>query len=154
MTDAAEGERLRRMVERVTGLPGFTSGIGTEVVAVAAGAVTMALPRRDDLLQVQGHFHGGVISALADHAAGAAVTTAMPPGRFAVTVDLHVNFLAPAQGARLLAQAEAIHVGGTIGVARVDILCGDPGAERTCAIATATLRAVDMPAAGRGVPRS
>jgi hypothetical protein len=93
MTD----EEALRLVQKVTALPGFTRGIGTRVVAARPGYVTMALERRPDLLQPQGHFHGGVISALADHAAGGAVTTAFPAGRFAVTVDLHVNFLAPAE---------------------------------------------------------
>lgn len=59
-------------------------------------------------LQGQGVFHGGVIAALADHAAGAAVTTAMPKGRFAVTVSLQVSYLAPGKGETLIARAKAV----------------------------------------------
>lgn len=144
MTDA---EALR-LVQKVTALPGFTSGIGTRVVAAKVGHVTMALARRPDLLQAQGHFHGGVISALADHAAGGAVTTAFPAGRFAVTVDLHVNFLAPAQGEELVAEARAIQAGGTIGVAQVEVFAVSQQARRACAVAVATMRAVEMPDGG------
>ena len=144
MTD----EEALRLVQKVTALPGFTRGIGTRVVAARPGCVTMALERRPDLLQPQGHFHGGVISALADHAAGGAVTTAFPAGRFAVTVDLHVNFLAPAQGDELVAVARAIQAGGTIGVAQVEIFAVKPEARHVCAVAVATMRAVEMPAGG------
>lgn len=145
MTDAD----ALRLVQKVTALPGFTSGIGTRVVAAKAGRVTMALARRSDLLQAQGHFHGGVISALADHAAGGAVTTAFPAGRFAVTVDLHVNFLAPAQGEELVAEARAIQAGGTIGVAQVEVFAVSQQARQICAVAVATMRAVEMPTGGR-----
>lgn len=56
------------------------------------GEVHMELEHRQDLLQFSGFFHGGVISGLADHAAGGAVTTALSPGKIAVTIDLHVIF--------------------------------------------------------------
>lgn len=135
-----------QLVKAVTARPGLTSAMGTRVVSAKPGEVVLALDRRGDLLQIQGHFHGGVISALADHAAGGAVTTAMPAGRFAVTVDLHVNFLSPAKGDLLLARAKAIHVGGIIGVAHVDVISGLGASERICAVATATLRAVEIPA--------
>ena len=57
---------------------GFTGAAGFRIVAVEPGRAELALTRRDDLLQFFGHFHGGVISALADHAAGMAVTSALP----------------------------------------------------------------------------
>jgi uncharacterized protein (TIGR00369 family) len=96
-------------------------------------------------LQANGFFHGGVIAGLADHAAGGAVTTAMPPGRFAVTVNLQVSFLAPAKGASLIARARALQVGSTIGVARVDVVSVADGAETAFALAIVTLRGVDFP---------
>jgi uncharacterized protein (TIGR00369 family) len=96
-------------------------------------------------LQANGFFHGGVIAGLADHAGGGAVTTAMPPGRLAMTVNLQVNFLAPANGTSLIARARALQAGSTIGVARVDVVSVADGAETLCAIATVTLRGVDFP---------
>ncbi|WP_295519826.1 hotdog domain-containing protein [Limnohabitans sp. Rim8] len=51
------------------------------------------------------------MSGLADHAAGAAATTALPAGKIAVTVDLHVNFLAPAKGQTLHTNARTLRVG-------------------------------------------
>jgi uncharacterized protein (TIGR00369 family) len=140
---------LFRLVEAVTSAPGYTSSIGTRVVAAEAGYVELALDRRPELLQFNGYFHGGVIAGLADHAAGGAVTTALPEGRFAVTVCLDVHFLAPANGETLVARAKAIQAGSTIGVARVDVISLAGGVETACAVATVTLRAIDMPASTR-----
>jgi uncharacterized protein (TIGR00369 family) len=103
------------------------------------------LDRRPDLLQFSGFFHGGVIAGLADHAAGGAVTTALPTGRIAVTVDLHINFLCPADGPSIVAKAKAMQVGKTVSVANVEVTTQVNGEERLCAFCTVTLRTVDMP---------
>jgi uncharacterized protein (TIGR00369 family) len=139
-------DAIRELVERVTYAPGYTKAVGTRVESAEAGYVVMSLARTDHLLQANGFFHGGVIAGLADHAAGGAVTTAMPTGRFAVTVNLQVSFLAPAKGTSLVARARALQVGSTIGVARVDVVSVTDGVETSCAIATVTLRGVDFPA--------
>lgn len=138
-------DSLRQLVETVTARPGYSSAIGTRVLDVQAGIVSMALERRPEHEQAQGHFHGGIIAGLADHAAGAAVTTALPPGKFAVTASLTVNFLGPASGDMLVAKARARRVGGTIGFAEVEVICITAGEEELCATVSATMRAVDMP---------
>ena len=133
------------LVRQVTALTGFAHAAGVEVVSAEAGKVTLSLDRKPELLQFNGYFHGGVVSGLADHAAGAAATTALPAGKIAVTVDLHVNFLAPASGASLVARARAIQVGGTICVVAVELETEGRAGPQTCAVATVTLRVVDMP---------
>lgn len=137
---------LFKLVETVTSAPGYTSSMGTRVLMAEEGHVELALDRRPDLLQINGFFHGGVIAGLADHAAGGAVTTALPNNRFVVTVCLQVNFLAPASGETLIARARAVRAGSTISVAQVDVISLAGGIETACAVATATLRAVEMPA--------
>jgi uncharacterized protein (TIGR00369 family) len=104
------------------------------------------LPRRDDLLQFFGHFHGGVITAPADQAAGIAVTSALPKGRIGVTVEIKVNFLAPAAGSELVARAKTLKMSGSIGVATVEVFSKDGASETLCAFCTATMRALDLPA--------
>ena len=139
-------DAIRELVERVTYAPGYTKAVGTRVESAEAGYVVMSLAKTDHLLQANGFFHGGVIAGLADHAAGGAVTTAMPPGRFAVTINLQVSFLAPAKGGSLVARARALQIGSTIGVARVDVVSVADGVETPCAVAVVTLRGVDFPA--------
>ena len=125
---------------------GFTGAAGFRVVAIQPGHAEVALPRRDDLLQFFGHFHGGVITALADQAAGMAITSSLPRGRIGVTVELKINFLEPASGAELLARAKTLKMSGSIGVATVEIFSKDGASETLCAFCTATMRALDLPA--------
>jgi uncharacterized protein (TIGR00369 family) len=125
---------------------GFGHAAGFRIVAIAAGSAEVSLPRRDDLLQFLGHFHGGVITALADQAAGIAVTSSLPAGRIGVTVEIKVNFLAPADGSELVARAKTLKMSGSIGVATVEVFTRDETSERLCAFCTATMRALDLPA--------
>jgi uncharacterized protein (TIGR00369 family) len=125
---------------------GFGGAAGFRVIAVQPGRAEVALSRRDDLLQFFGHFHGGVITALADQAAGIAVTSSLPKGRIGVTVELKVNFLEPASGSELVARAKTLKMSGSIGVATVEIFSKDGASETLCAFATATMRALDLPA--------
>jgi uncharacterized protein (TIGR00369 family) len=125
---------------------GFTGAMGFRIVAIEPGKAELALTRRDDLVQFFGHFHGGVITALADHAAGIAITSGLPKGRIGVTVEIKVNFLAPADGSELIARAKTLKMAGSIGVATVEIFTRDEKSERLCAFGTATMRALDLPA--------
>ena len=125
---------------------GFSAAAGFRVVAVEPGHAEVALARRDDLVQFFGHFHGGVITALADHAAGIAVTTGLPRGRIGVTVEIKINFLAPADGSELIARAQTLKMSGSIGVATIEVFTRDETSERLCAFGTATMRALDLPA--------
>jgi uncharacterized protein (TIGR00369 family) len=133
------------LAEAVTA-KGFTRAAGFRVIAVDPGSAEVALSRREDLLQFFGHFHGGVITALADQAAGIAVTSGLPKGRIGVTVEIKVNFLAPADGSELVARAKTLKISGSIGVATVEVFTRDETSERLCAFCTATMRALDLPA--------
>jgi uncharacterized protein (TIGR00369 family) len=124
---------------------GFSGAAGFRVVAVEPGSAEVALSRRDDLTQFFGYFHGGVITALADQAAGIAVTSSLPKGKIGVTVEIKVNFLAPADGGELLARAKLLKMSGSLGVATVEVFTSDDTSERLCAFCTATMRALDLP---------
>ncbi len=125
---------------------GYGHAAGFRIVAVEPGRAEVALARRDDLMQFFGHFHGGVITALADHAAGIAVTSGMPKGKIGVTVEIKVNFLSPADGSELIARAKTLKMSGSIGVASVEVFSKNGASETLCAFCTATMRAMDLPA--------
>jgi uncharacterized protein (TIGR00369 family) len=124
---------------------GFTGAAGVRIIAITPGQAEIALSRRDDLLQFFGHFHGGVITALADQAAGIAVTSGLPTGRIGVTVELKINFLSPADGVELIARARTLKMSGSIGVATVEVFSKKESVETLCAFCTATMRALDLP---------
>ncbi len=134
-----------KLLDAVMAAPGFPKSSGMHVVHAEPGRVTLAVPRKPELLQFAGHFHGGVIAALADQAAGAATTTALPEGKIGVTIEIKINYLSPADGDELIARAEVLQAGGSIGVAKIEVFTKDAKSERRCAFGTATMRAVDLP---------
>ncbi|MGO4716710.1 PaaI family thioesterase [Bradyrhizobium sp. 2TAF24] len=134
------------LIDTIMAMPGYPRASGMRVVLAEPGRVTLALSKRPELLQFAGHFHGGVITGLADQAAGAAVSSMLPKGRIAVTVELKVNYLTPADGEEIIARAEAMQAGNTIGVAKIEVISQNKGVERMCAFGIATMRAVDLPA--------
>ena len=125
---------------------GFSGAAGFRIVTIEPGYAEVALARRDDLVQFFGHFHGGVITALADQAAGIAVTSGLPEGRIGVTVEIKVNFLSPADGSELVARAKTLKMSGSIGVATVEVFSKKDATETLCAFCSATMRALDLPA--------
>jgi acyl-coenzyme A thioesterase PaaI-like protein len=56
-----------------------------------------------------------------------------------------VHFFSPAVGEEIIARAEAMQAGSTIGVAKIEVISKNRGVERICAFGTATMRAVDLP---------
>ena len=141
-------DRIKQLAG-IMDLPGFPKSAGIRLVSAEPGKVTMALKKKPELAQFFGHFHGGVIAGLADHAAGACATSSMPDGKIAVTVEIKLNFLSPADGEEIVARAETIQAGSTISVVKVEVVSHKAGGERTCAFATATMRAMDLPAGFR-----
>ena len=142
MSDALNPPSLAEAIKA----KGFSGAAGFRVVAVEPGRAEVALTRRPDLVQFFGHFHGGVITALADQAAGIAVTSGLPKGRIGVTVEIKVNFLVPADGNELIARAKTLKMSGSIGVATVEDFSKNETSETLCAFCTATMRALDLPA--------
>ncbi len=134
-------EDLKAVFEKITDT-GFTKASGFKVRDFEAGAVTLELTPREDLTQFVGYVHAGVVTGLADHAAGAAYASVLPEGRICLTIELKINFMKPATGDKLAAEATVISSGGTVGVVHSNVY-GEKDGERThCAMAIVTLRAV------------
>jgi uncharacterized protein (TIGR00369 family) len=110
---------LRQVAEEM--IP-FNKFLGVRVVSLAPGHVEMEIPWRDELIgdPVKRALHGGVISTLADTAGGVAVWGAIenPTARVS-TVDLRIDYLRPGRCEALFAEAVAVRVGRTVGVADV-----------------------------------
>jgi uncharacterized protein (TIGR00369 family) len=63
------------------------------------------------LTQLAGFAHGGVSASLIDSAVGLALCTMVDRGTRITTIDLQVNFLAPARPGSLTARGRIIHRG-------------------------------------------
>jgi len=118
---------------------GFMALLGADLVSVAPGAVEIALPLRPELSQHHGYAHAGASWAIADTAAGFAAQTLMAASDGVLTVELKINLLAPAQGARLIARGRVERAGRRLTVARADVVAvAQDGRETAVALALGT----------------
>ncbi len=76
-------------------------------------------------LNTGGRVHGGVLTSLADSAAGIAVRSIRPEGKLTATTDLNIAFIRPPKGQCLLALARVIHAGKQLYRVEVDIHSDD-----------------------------
>lgn len=104
--------------------------IGAELATIQPGLVEIVLPYRRDLTQQDGYLHAGIITAIADSAAGYAAFSLMPAGARVLSVEFKVNLLRPASADSFVARAEVIKPGKTLTVVRADVF-GLEGTERT-----------------------
>lgn len=110
---------LRQVMEEL--IP-FNKFLGVQVTRVERGDVVLEIPFREELVgdPMRPALHGGVISALADAAGGAAVWSAIDdPAARVSTIDLRIDYLRPARLERLAAHANVVRVGGRVGVADI-----------------------------------
>jgi uncharacterized protein (TIGR00369 family) len=114
--------------------------IGAQLDLVEPGIVEISLPFRNDLTQQHGHLHAGVVTTIADSAAGYAAYTLMPAASEVLSVEFKVNLLRPARGKSFLAHAEVIKPGRTLTVARSDVFgIADSGDRELIATMLATM---------------
>ena len=90
-------------------------------------------------------FHGGVVGMIADSAGGYAGFSLMPADATVLTVEYKINFMAPADGERLVARGRVTKPGRTLTVTQVDVVVVRGGTEHLCATMLQTL----MTMAGR-----
>ena len=103
----------------------FSEMLGTEVLDSGEGWARVRMPLRQRHLQAQGNVQGGIIVALADEAFQRALQTTLPPSQIAVTVELKVNFIAPAREGELVAEGRIVHKGRTLAVGEMTVTDGN-----------------------------
>jgi uncharacterized protein (TIGR00369 family) len=121
-------EDIRRIADFFEREVAFNRWLGLRVESIGEGRCVCRVPFRPELVgdPFRPALHGGVTSALADTAGGLAVYGAV--GRIEArvsTVDLRVDYYAPARMEDLIAEAEVVRVGNRVGVSRVLVHHGD-----------------------------
>ncbi|GLQ07735.1 PaaI family thioesterase [Sneathiella chinensis] len=110
----------------------FMMLVGARMERVAPGLCEIVLDHREDLTQQHGFFHGGLVSSIADSAAGYAAYSLYPEESTVLTVDLKVNFLNPAEGARLRARSEVVQAGDILYHLKADVFAEGEGQSVHC----------------------
>jgi len=136
--DPAFADRVRQSFARQR----VMTTIGATLVSVAPGEVTIELPFREDLTQQHGYLHAAIVTAIVDSACGYAAYTLMPVSDAVLTVELKVNFLAPAVGAKFVAVGRVIKPGRTLTVTAGDVVAETEGGPKPVATLLATMMTV------------
>jgi acyl-CoA thioesterase len=72
-----------------------------------------------------GVVHGGLLYTLVDYAMGGALTSVLEGGRRCTTLEIKMNYLAPASDGEVRAEAWVVSQGGRIAVLQGDVTVGD-----------------------------
>ncbi|MEW6440180.1 MAG: PaaI family thioesterase [bacterium] len=91
------------------------------VLAVSPGSSRVELAAAEEVRNLHGKVHGGILATLVDSACGIALGTLLEAGESLVTLDLRVNYIAPAEDGTLIADGKVVHLGRQTGVAEATV---------------------------------
>ncbi|MCY0853775.1 PaaI family thioesterase [Cupriavidus sp. D39] len=106
---------------------------------VENGRAEVHLEHWDGVEQQHGYVHGGVVGMIADAAAGYAAMTIVPSSASILTVEFKLNFVAPAQGDRIIARGEIVRPGRTLIVTQAKVFSVKNDQEKLCALMQQTM---------------
>lgn len=135
----------------VAGSP-HAAALGFELVSVSPGKAVVRAPYRDDLIgdPDTGVMHGGVVTALLDHASGTAAFAGWGGDQALATLDLRLDYMRPATpGQDVIAEAETVKVSGLIAFVSAIAHDGDPNDPVATAHAAFMINKVSQAAAER-----
>jgi uncharacterized protein (TIGR00369 family) len=125
---------------------GLMQALGVELAEVGPGHCVLEAAADPRLTQQRGFFHGALIGAMLDCAGGYAAYSLMPAGSDVLTTEYKINFLAAAQGERLIARGRVIKPGRTLTVAMAEAFSRRDGGEHLCAVLLQSLIQLPVPA--------
>lgn len=90
---------------------GYYRLVGMRVMRADAEGSQFEIVVRDEHLQAYGTAHGGILAGLVDAAMGLAILGRAPEGEGCATVEIKLNFLAPAMPGLLSARGRVVSEG-------------------------------------------
>ena len=111
----SETVRMQFELARVLGLRGLTIGDGRCVWATTI---------QDVHRNPYGVLHGGVLFTLVDYAMGGALTSALEGGQRCTTLEIKINYVAPATEGEVRADAWVVSKGARIAVMEATVTAG------------------------------
>jgi len=117
----------------------FLEYIGGELMDLGDGYAQLAFEIQPHHTQHLGVVHGGAIATLADHCGWYAVISELDVGFTSVTIELKINYLKPAIGEILKAEAKVVNRTKRTAFATIEIFAKDT----MVAFATATYSIID-----------
>lgn len=125
-------ETLLAQLQRDFAKVPFMRHHGIVIEEIGEDFAKLRLPSKKDLLRSPGVIHGGALASLVDVSVAVAVISTFPGGvnamtaqGAAATVEMKINFLAPALGNDFWCQARIVKRGSRIAVGDAEVTNGD-----------------------------
>lgn len=99
----------------------FAKHLDMRVADPDDGSSAVLMPINPTHLQQAGRVQGGILVTLADYAFYRAVKPLLKPGEATTTIELKINFLAPAEKGELTATAKIISPGRRVVVGEMEV---------------------------------
>lgn len=153
-TPAPETDEARhRRVAAIFDSAGLLRTLGIRLDEVGPDWCTTSMTVTAAHEQQHGYIHAGVITTLADHAAGGAARAAAPPGFDVLTLELKINFLLPGRAERLEARGQTLRAGRRVIVSESEVFEVSGSERRLIAKLSSTLMVLaERPFARVAVP--
>ncbi len=117
-----------RYIEAVASLVNrspYFSLLSMEIKELHWGTCLMEVEISEKHLQPFGNVHGGAVASVVDAAAFWAVFPQVERGKGLTTVEMKLNYLAPVQKGKLVAQGRSIKLGRTLALGETSVTNGD-----------------------------
>ena len=117
----------------------FMELIHAKLMDVKPGYCEIHIPYDVTLTQQHGFFHAGIISSIADNAAGYAAFSLMEENSSILTVEFKLNLISPGDGETLIGKSSVLKNGRTLTICRSEVFIIKNGEEKLCAASQSTL---------------
>ncbi|MBC7230975.1 MAG: PaaI family thioesterase [Actinobacteria bacterium] len=121
MGEELSREEIKERIFKLLNESPFYRHLGMEVVEAGEGRARLRLPVKDELKNLYGILHGGVIAALLDSSCSIAVGTLLEPDEAAVTLDQRINYISNVKEGVLYGEGRALHKGRFTGVGQAEV---------------------------------
>lgn len=124
-----------KIANRIRELSPYWELLGMEPLQASQGWAKVRLPFRKEITQLYGTVHGGALASLADSAVALAIKSVAPDSEMHSTVEMKINYLAPARDRDIICEARLLKQGKRIMVGWAELKDTD---DRLIAVATVT----------------
>lgn len=125
MSDLLLNPRYTEAVAVLVNQSPYFSLLSMEIKDLQWGTCLMEMELAEKHLQPFGNVHGGAIASMVDAAAFWAVFPQVERGMGLTTVEIKLNYLAPAQKGRLAARGRCIKLGRTLALGETQVRNGE-----------------------------
>lgn len=104
-------------------IPPCATLLGLDIIEACPGegVVKIVFTAQPSFCNAAGNVQGGFLSAMLDDCMGPAILIASNAQVFPSTIDLHVQFLAPAKPGTLIGTGRVVQIGRTIGFVEAEL---------------------------------